>query len=129
MEGLTKEEKNQYILNMIKNLIYDQTAFNIDNRPLIHSFHEMHSLMQEEHEETIKELEWLDAEKAKLWELIKADKEEREILKHLNCIVERIISMIQEAVHEAAVAQKVLTMLESKEKAPVGGNQTDADKK
>lgn len=37
----TKEEQDLYVSQIIKNLICDQTAFNIDKREAFHSWHEV----------------------------------------------------------------------------------------
>ena len=126
MGELTKEEKDQYILDMIKNLTQDQTAFNINTWGVMHNYHEMRGLALEENEEVLEQLEWLKIYKDELWTMIKENKPKVDIDHMLQIVIENTVFAIQELLHEAAVYQRALDTMQ---KAPAGGNQADADKK
>ena len=127
MEELTKEEKDQYIRDMIKNLIHDQTAFNINRWGSMSNYHEMWGLALEESEEAKEQLAWVTRYKEDTWKMIKNNEPIGDIHYSLQVIIGNIELAIQELIHEPAVYKRALDTMKN---APVADqSKTDADKK
>ncbi|WP_053983779.1 hypothetical protein [Niameybacter massiliensis] len=122
---MSKEEKDQYILDMIKQLKQEQTEFNTEKWGDMHNHHEMWGLALEEHEEAFEQLDWLHIHKVELWEMIKMNKPIADINHQLEIIVEYVLFAVQELIHEAAVYQRALDTIKN---APAAGKHTGADK-
>lgn len=127
MEGLTKEEKDQYILDMIKNLVMDQTAFNINRWGNMKNFHETLGLAQEEMAEFSEEMEWFDMHSYDFFKMVRENEPTEDINYQLGIVIEYGIRAIQEMIHILAVYQRTVNTVEN---APAADqSKTDADKK
>ena len=110
----TKEEQDLYVIQTIKNLICDQTAFNIAERDKFHSWHEVFGYMHEEIKELDAERDQLRSDYVEYESLMMQDADTQHMLKALDDIVKTSIQVVQETLHVAAVALKGREQLKEK---------------
>lgn len=110
----TKEEQDLYVSQIIKNLICDQTAFNIDKREAFHSWHEVFGYIHEEIKELYAEIEQLKSDYEEYESLMMMDAETQHMVRALSDFVETSSNIMQEACHVGAVALKGIEQLKEK---------------
>lgn len=124
---MSKEEQDQYILSIIKNLVMDQTAFNINRWGSMKNFFETFGLAHEELVEFFKEMKWFSGHRHEFFEMVMRNDSTEDINYQLGITIEYGIRMIQELIHVLAVYQRTIDTVEN---APAADqSKTDADKK
>ena len=124
---MSKEEQDQYILSIIKNLVMDQTAFNINRWGAMKNFFETFGLAHEELVEFFKEMKWFSGNRHEFFEMVMRNDSTEDINYQLGITIEYGIRMIQELIHVLAVYQRTIDTVEN---APAADqSKTDADKK
>lgn len=119
----TKEEHDLHIYLMVRNVINDQSAFNLNSRESFKSLREAHSMLREEVDETVEELDDVMLAEDKLWKMIKGDASEEDVMAQMEHIEACCNDLIIEAVHIAAVANKAVTQFKLQRKeASASGN-------
>lgn len=106
----SKEVKDLYIDQMIKNLVCDETAYNLTNMPAISTWGDAYALLKEELEETEEALNDTKDQLEKVWKLIRANNHE-ELETRVKILINQSLEVIHEAIHVAAVGKKVIYQL------------------
>ncbi len=112
---LTKEEHDAYINMMIKNLAYDEAAYNIDHKLSFREPSDVVGVIFEELEETEEALKQLNASIRDFFENIRYNSDQEVILARLATISLNAEFVVGEAVQVKAVAIKALKQLQPKE--------------
>lgn len=112
---MDKELYDLHIELMVKNLIHDQAAYNINYREPFNNIRDTNDYLREEIEEVEEALEVLKTDKKQLWMAIREDKPLNEQQTRLECIEEAAKELIIEVLHVAAVARKGIVQLDKKE--------------
>lgn len=105
----TKEEHDLHIYLMVRNLINDQSTFNINFREKYASLREAHSMLREELQEVEEALDDTLGSEDLVWKMIRKDEEGKDILEQLSYLEACATDLIIEALHVAAVANKAIT--------------------
>lgn len=107
----TKESQDAYIAQTIKNIVHDQTSFNL-MRQKFTSFQGAYGYLLEEVEESEDALRKVKNELEMFWDLIKGNESNAQIALRARLLLEESIALIQESVHIAAVAKKMVYQFE-----------------
>lgn len=125
--NLSKQEQDKYMLDMIKKLVTEQTAFNTNRWGTMKNFHETFGLSQEELVEFFKEMKWFSNHRHDFFEMVMSNEPTEDINYQLGITIEYGVRMIQELIHVLAVYQRTIDTVEN---APAADqSKTGADKK
>lgn len=102
----TKEEQDLYVTQTIKNLICEQTTFNISEREGFHSWHEVFGYMHEEVKELAAAHDQLKSDYVEYEALMMQDADEKHMIKALDDIVKTSIHIMKETLDIASVSMK-----------------------
>ncbi|PHV72157.1 hypothetical protein CS063_01390 [Sporanaerobium hydrogeniformans] len=107
----SKEEHDLYISQAIKNLVKEETSFNLVNREAFSDWMGVYGYIKEELEEASEALVDTAEEHEKLWRLIRNNAYTPELVLRTQVLVETALEIIHEAVHVAAVGMKAIEQL------------------
>lgn len=113
----SKEMQEFYTNQKVSNLVADQAAFNINTRDPFVDYRYAHSIIKEEIEELQEVVNSLKANEMEIWELIKRDAPEREIMMEFSKAKLNGEFAIREGCDVAASALKAIKQL--------GGNKNE----
>lgn len=108
---ISKEAHDTYIEMMIKNLAYDEAAFNITNRLSFREPSDVVGVVWEELDETKEALEQLDKAVKDFYECIRYNEERKVLLSKLNLISLQAEFLVHESLQVKAVALKALKQI------------------
>lgn len=111
----TKVDQDANTMLMIKNLVQDQLDFNLNKREDFANWRDSYTYLLEEVQESEEALFEVKKELEIIWEAIRSDAPGEELRNRTNLLLYKAYHHIQEGVHIAAVARKILEQIE---KAP-----------
>lgn len=106
-----KEVYKEHNEQMVKNLIHDKAAFNIDTKNEFHSWHEVFGFMHEEVLELLEEINELKNEYAEYESLMMVDAHKSLMSYSLERMIKVVENIINESTDIASVCVKAIEQL------------------